>query len=168
MHRSQHPRPFLWRGTVSAAQSSNTWRPSLINSASRREFQAERLSCRASDRALSTIFILPPQRGNGEQTARKLREQDDGFEACRKPTETISRPIQCRPTWCRPIISTVLTHRLPKGRVGDYAESHSGLPPQTVFSGSERTWARFSPQIMRGIMRAVGAIMRSPNMDRRF
>jgi hypothetical protein len=29
-------------------------------------------------------------------------------------------------------------------------------------------WARFSPQIMRGIMRAVGAIMRSPNMDRRF
>ena len=28
----------------------------------------------------------------------------------------------------------------------------------------ERTWARFSPQIMRGIMRAVGAIMRSPNM----
>jgi hypothetical protein len=31
-----------------------------------------------------------------------------------------------------------------------------------------RTWARFSPQIMRGIMRAVGAIMRSPNMDRRF
>jgi hypothetical protein len=57
---------------------------------------------------------------------------------------------------------------VPKGRVGDYAESHSGLPPQTVFSGSERTWARFSPQIMRGIMRAVGAIMRSPNMDRRF
>ena len=51
MHRSQHPRPFLWRGTVSAAQSSNIWRPSLINSASRREFQAERLSCRASDRA---------------------------------------------------------------------------------------------------------------------
>jgi hypothetical protein len=33
---------------------------------------------------------------------------------------------------------------------------------------SERTWARFSPQIMHGIMRAVGAIMRSPNMDRRF
>jgi hypothetical protein len=29
-------------------------------------------------------------------------------------------------------------------------------------------WARFLPQIMRGIMRAVGAIMRSPNMDRRF
>jgi hypothetical protein len=28
--------------------------------------------------------------------------------------------------------------------------------------------ARFSPQIMRGIMRAVGAIMRSPNMDGRF
>ena len=53
-------------------------------------------------------------------------------------------------------------------RVGDYAESHSGLPPQTVFSGSERTWARFSPQIMRGIMRAVGAIMGSPNMDGRF
>ena len=46
--------------------------------------------------------------------------------------------------------------KVPKGRVGDYAESHSGLPPQTVFSGSERTWARFSPQIMRGIMRAVG------------
>jgi hypothetical protein len=31
-----------------------------------------------------------------------------------------------------------------------------------------RTWVRFSPQIMRGIMRAVGAITRSPNMDRRF
>ena len=29
-----------------------------------------------------------------------------------------------------------------------------------------RPW--FSPQIMRGIMRAVGAIMRSPNMDGRF
>src|SRR5580704_11268800 len=26
-------------------------------------------------------------------------------------------------------------------------------------SGSERTWARFSPQIMRGVMRAVGAVI---------
>src|ERR1700732_404922 len=67
----------------------------------------------------------------------------------------------------------------PKGRVGDYAESHSGLPPQTLFDAPgegggahsslppqpvfgafaksiPRTWVRFSPQIMRGIMRAVG------------
>jgi hypothetical protein len=51
---------------------------------------------------------------------------------------------------------------VPKGRVGDYAESHNGLPPQTVFSGSERTWARFSPQIMRGIMRAVGRLCGAP------
>jgi len=28
--------------------------------------------------------------------------------------------------------------------------------------------AKATKQIMRGIMRAVGAIMRSPNMDRRF
>ena len=48
------------------------------------------------------------------------------------------------------------------------ARIDAALGPQTVFSGLERTWARFSPQIMRGIMRAVGAIMRSPNMDGRF
>jgi hypothetical protein len=44
----------------------------------------------------------------------------------------------------------------------------SGRSPVKPSSGSERTWARFSPQIMRGIMRAVGAILRSPNMDGRF
>jgi hypothetical protein len=55
---------------------------------------------------------------------------------------------------------------------GEGGGAHSSLPPQPVFGAFAksipRTWVRFSPQIMCGIMRAVGAIMRSPNMDRRF
>jgi hypothetical protein len=54
-------------------------------------------------------------------------------------------------------------------RIGDRpaveSDRHLADAEFGVFSGSERTWARLSPQIMRGIMRAVGAIMRSPNMS---
>jgi hypothetical protein len=47
-------------------------------------------------------------------------------------------------------------------RARDHRQRRSRLASRPIRA------ARFSPQIMRGIMRAVGAIMRSPNMDRRF
>ena len=37
-------------------------------------------------------------------------------------------------------------------------------PIGRALSRTQRTWARFSPQIMRGIMRAVGAIMPKPRI----
>ena len=90
---------------------------------------------------------LPPPAGRGApqkslamQVARTVAEHFYGL--------TGTRPTRITPTGGGKAHGPFL----------EFLATHSGLPPQTVFSGSERTWARFSPQIMRGIMRAVGAI----------
>ena len=146
----------------------------IRRSADRVPASASSLSCGASLTDWRSSWLragrpnMPSIRRTSDRSASSIRavSANGGYCACPWPERFGPSPMRVRKLLlsCEPVSPC----GVPKGRVGDYAESHSGLPPQTVFSGSERTWARFSPQIMRGIMRAVGAIMRSPNMDGRF